>query len=105
MAVQLVAAGAGNGTTTGAAVTEARCYTIHVHWDGVGTAPSVTPQFSVDGTNYFPIQSATASPLSQNWSGISQGFAYRLLDFPVAKIRLVVTGLSSGTISGYVSAV
>lgn len=104
-AVQIAAAGTTNGTTTGVAVTEARCYSIHVAWDGVGASPTLTPQFSVDGTNYFAVQAGTSSPLSQNWAGGSQAWAYKLIDLPVAKMRLVVSGLTTGTVSAYVSAV
>lgn len=96
-AIQIAAPGSGNGTTAGATVVAAGTYVIQATWDGVGSGPTVTPQVSVDGTNYFPIGSGTTSPLSLNLSATSTTFAYRLTDFPIVGVRLVVAGLTTGT--------
>lgn len=98
-AVQIAAAGTVNGTTAGVVVTEARCYDFHIHWDQVGPGPSITPQFSVDGTNYFAVGAPT------NLSQTASEIVYRYTDMPVTKMRLVVSGLTGGTVSAYVSAV
>ncbi len=98
-AVQIATGVTVAGTTTGVAVTEARCYSIQVTWSAGDAA--VLPEFSVDGTNYFNL-----APAPVNVSNTGNVREYKIVDMPVAKMRINVTAISGGaSVSAYVSAV
>ncbi len=84
--------------TAAVLVPQSRCYTVIATWDEIGTQPLITMQVSADGAAYFPLQAATASPQSQNWSQTGSAWIWRLIDLPVAGVQITVSGLSTGTI-------
>lgn len=98
---QIAPPGTGNGPIA-AAVPASTDYTIIATWDEVGTQPTITMQVSGDGLAYFPLQAATASPQSQNWSQTGSAWVWKLTDLPVAGIQITAAGLSTGTVTANV---
>ena len=89
--VVLATAVTANGPTTPVAVAQSRCYTAAI---SVTVGATVSLEVSVDGTNYF-----TPFGLVSICNVGGQG-AWRLVDTPVQNMRLNISGMSSGSVSG-----
>lgn len=94
--VNLAANVTATGTTNSVPVPLSRFYLLQIAVPS-GTA-EVTPELSLDGTNWFSVYLT-------NVSGVPGVLLYAIQDFPVIRMRLNVTGIDGATVRADVAAV